>query len=60
MCPFCQEHDDKVCKLVEKPNGRLMCECGRHSWPNSGALLDTCRRQGLTSTRMPQIWTQSY
>ena len=60
MCPFCREHDDRDCKVVEKPSGRLVCECGRHAWPNSSALLETCRRLSLTITRMPQIWTQSY
>ena len=60
MCPFCKEHDGKACKVTEKPNGRLTCECGRHSWPDSGALLETCRRQSLTITGTPQIWTQSY
>ena len=60
MCPICNEHDGKACKVTEKPNGRLTCECGRHSWPNSGVLLETCRRQSLTTTGTPQIWTQSY
>jgi hypothetical protein len=60
MCPFCKEHDGKACKVTEKPSGRLICECGRHSWPNSGALLETCRRQSLTITGTLQIWTQSY
>ena len=60
MCPLCKEHDDKTCKVTEKPNGRLICECGRHSWPNAGALLETCRRQSLTITGALQIWTQSY
>ena len=60
MCPFCREHDGRDCRVTEKPNGRLTCGCGRHSWPNSGALLETCRRQSLTIAGTPQIWTQGY
>jgi len=60
MCPFCKEHDGRDCKVIEKPSGRLVCECGRHAWPNSGVLLETCRRQSLMITGAPQIWTQSY
>ena len=60
MCPCCKEDDGKACKVTEAPNGRLICECGSHSWPNSGVLLETCRRQSLTITGTPQIWTQSY
>ena len=60
MCPFCKEHDGKACRVVEKPNGRLVCECGRHSWPSSGVFLESCRRQSLTITGCPQIWTQGF
>jgi hypothetical protein len=60
MCPFCREHDGRDCEVTVTPSGRLVCECGRHSWPNSGVLLETCRRQDLTITGMPQIWTQGY
>ncbi len=60
MCPCCKEHDGRTCNVVETPGGRLVCECGRHSWPNAGAMLETCRRQSLTLVRRPQIWTQGY
>lgn len=59
MCPFCTGRD-RPCRVVEKPNGRLACECGKHSWPNSGAFLETCRRQSLTIVRTVHTWTQSY
>jgi hypothetical protein len=60
MCPFCKPHDGKPCTVSEKPNGRLMCSCGRHSWPNSATFLETCRRMSLTMTRTVHDWTQSY
>ena len=40
MCPFCKEHDGRPCTVSEKPNGRIVCSCGRHSWPNAGVFLD--------------------
>ncbi|MBI1799491.1 MAG: hypothetical protein HYR73_07355 [Candidatus Eisenbacteria bacterium] len=60
MCPYCKSHDGKPCAVGEKPNGRLACACGRHSWPNSGAFLETCRLMSLTVTRTVHDWTQSY
>jgi hypothetical protein len=60
MCPFCGEHDGKPCQVAEKPSGRLICGCGRHSWPNSGTFLESCRRLSLTITGQPHIWTQAY
>ena len=60
MCPLCKDHQDKPCDVVEKPDGRLVCTCGRHSWPDSGAFLETCRRESLTIVGRPHIWTQSY
>jgi hypothetical protein len=59
MCPFCK-HTDRVCRVTEKPNGRLVCDCGKHSWPHSGAYLESCRRESLTITRMVHDWTQSH
>jgi len=47
-------------QVSEKPNGRLMCSCGRHSWPSQGAFLETCRRLSLTITGQVHDWTQSY
>lgn len=60
MCPFCKEHDGKDCPVTEKPNGRLVCACGRHAWPNASAFLESCRRLSLTIVRQPHFWTQSY
>jgi hypothetical protein len=60
MCPFCKEHDGKACAVTEKPNGHLVCGCGAHSWPNSGAFLETCRKLSLTVTGQVHVWTQSY
>ena len=57
MCPFCK---DKVCKVIEQPSGRLACECGRHSWPNSAVYAESCRLANLTVVGMVQSWTQSY
>jgi hypothetical protein len=60
MCPCCKEHDGKICKVTDKPDGRLTCECGRHSWPNAGTFFETCRQQSLTATGRTHIWTQGY
>ena len=60
MCPFCGQHDGLGCALVEKPGGRVVCGCGRHSWPSSAALLETCRLQSLTITGQVHTWTQGY
>lgn len=60
MCPLCGSHDGKPCMIEEKPNGRLVCSCGRHSWPNAAALQETCRLQSLTLVRTVHTWTQSY
>ena len=59
MCPYCREHDGKVCDVAEKPNGRLVCDCGKHSWPNSGSFLESCRLASLTMVRTVHTWTQS-
>jgi hypothetical protein len=60
MCPFCKTHDGLPCTLSEKPGGRIMCACGRHAWPNTGAYLESCRRLSLTVTGQIHDWTQSY
>lgn len=57
MCPFCK---DKSCKILEQPSGRLVCECGKHSWPNSAVYAEACRTQSLTVVRAVHTWTQSY
>lgn len=58
MCPFCK-HPDRTCKVSEKPNGRIVCDCGAHSWPNTAAFLESCRRESLTVERTVHDWTQS-
>ncbi len=60
MCPFCKPHDGQPCTVNEKPNGRVVCSCGLHSWPNSGAFLESCRLRSLTITGMVHEWTQSH
>jgi hypothetical protein len=60
MCPLCKEHDGKICTLSEKPGGRIVCSCGRHSWPNARALEETCRLKSLTIVGTVHTWTQSY
>lgn len=57
MCPFCK---DKPCRVLERPDGRLACECGRHSWPNAAVYAESIRRQNLTVVRTVHDWTQSY
>ena len=56
MCPFCK---DKPCQVVEQPSGKLVCECGRHSWPSSAVYAEACRKASLTVGRMVHNWTQS-
>ena len=56
MCPNCK---DKPCKVVEQPDGRLVCERGRHSWPNAGAYGEACRKASLTISGTVHTWTQS-
>lgn len=60
MCPFCKEHDGKGCEIIEKPGGRIVCACGKHSWPNSGVFLETMRLEHLKVVGMVHTWTQSY
>jgi len=58
MCPFCKEHDGKPCGIHERPDGHLVCSCGRHSWPNAAALQESMRRASLTIVNTAHIWTQ--
>jgi len=60
MCPLCDAHDHPSCRLQEQADGRIVCSCGVHSWPNAGALEETCRRLSLTITGQIHTWTQSY
>ena len=57
MCPNCK---DKPCKMVELPDGRLQCECGKHSWPNAAVYSEACRRASLTDGKTVHVWTQSF
>ena len=57
MCPFCK---DKPCKVIEQPNGRLVCECGHHAWPNAAVYGEACRKANLTVVKTVHEWTQSF
>ncbi|NOT33362.1 MAG: hypothetical protein HOP12_04235 [Candidatus Eisenbacteria bacterium] len=57
MCPLCLR-DNRECKISERPDGHIACECGLHSWPNSAVYQETLRRLDLTVTRQSHIWTQ--
>jgi hypothetical protein len=57
MCPLCK---DKPCKVVERPDGRLACECGKHSWPNAAVYAETLRTVNLTVVKAVHNWTQSF
>lgn len=56
MCPNCK---DKDCKVIEQPSGRLVCECGKHSWPNAAVYAEACRKASLTVGKTVHTWTQS-
>ena len=56
MCPFCK---DKPCNVIERPDGGLACECGKHSWPSSAIYDEACRRASLTIGNTVHVWTQS-
>jgi len=58
MCPICKQHDGKTCEVREREDGHLACACGRHSWPNAGALQETCRLMSLTVVGTVHTWTQ--
>ena len=60
MCPLCKSQNHSSCRLQEQADGRIVCACGIHAWPNAGALEETCRRMSLTITRQIHTWTQSY
>lgn len=57
MCPFCQRLN-KECRVSERPDGRIVCECGLHAWPSSAVYQESCRRLNLTIVRQSHIWTQ--
>jgi hypothetical protein len=51
---------DEKCQVVEQPNGKLVCTCGKHSWPNSAVYAEACRNSSLTVVKTVHNWTQSY
>ncbi|MEO5988671.1 MAG: hypothetical protein ABIU54_07455 [Candidatus Eisenbacteria bacterium] len=59
MCPFCKD-PQKPCRVIEQPDGKLMCECGKHSWPNAAVYAESLRTCSLTVVKAVHNWTQSY
>ena len=57
MCPFCK---DETCNVLERPDGKLVCACGKHSWPNAAVFAESLRRKNLTVVRTVHDWTQSF
>lgn len=57
MCPFCK---DKACKVEERPDGKLVCECGQHSWPNAAVYAEALRLKNLTVVKTVHTWTQGF
>jgi hypothetical protein len=57
MCPFCK---DKPCKVVERPDGHIVCENGLHSWPNAAVYAESLRLGNLTIVNAVHNWTQSF
>ena len=57
MCPICT---DKPCKVLERPDGKLVCECGKHAWPSADVYAESLRRANLTVVKAVHNWTQSY
>ena len=57
MCPNCK---DKPCNVLEQPDGKLVCECGKHSWPNAAVYAEALRRKNLTVVKTVHEWTQSF
>lgn len=57
MCPFCKEPN---CKVTERPDGKLVCDCGKHSWPNAAVYAETLRKKNLTIVRTVHNWTQGF
>lgn len=59
MCPLCKQQDRTDCPIQELEDGRVICACGKHSWPNVASYQETCRLQSLTVVRTVHAWTQS-
>jgi hypothetical protein len=59
MCPICKQENGQNCPVEERPDGRVICSCGKHSWPNTASFQETCRLRSLTIVRTVHAWTQS-
>ena len=59
MCPLCKQDDGSDCPVQERDDGRVICFCGKHSWPNTASFQETCRLKSLTIVRTVHAWTQS-
>ena len=59
MCPLCKQEDGSDCPVQERDDGRVICFCGKHSWPNTASFQETCRLMSLTIVRTVHAWTQS-
>lgn len=57
MCFLCR---DESCKVSERPDGKLACACGKHSWPNSAVYAESLRTANLTIVKAVHNWTQSF
>ena len=57
MCPL---RKDKPCRVAERPDGKLTCECGKHSWPNAAVYAESLRQANLTVVKAVHHWTQSF
>ena len=57
MCPFCKEPN---CKVTERPDGKLVCDCGKHSWPNAAVYAETLRKKNLTIVKTVHNCTQGF
>ncbi len=56
MCPMCK---DPKCQVNEQPDGKLVCSCGKHAWPNAAIYAEACRKASLTVVKAVHNWTQS-
>lgn len=57
MCFLCR---DESCKVSERPDGKLACACGKHSWPNAAVYAESLRTANLTIVKAVHNWTQSF
>ena len=57
MCFMCK---DVSCRVSERPDGKLVCACGKHSWPNAAVYAECLRKANLTVVKAVHNWTQSF